>query len=338
MDAYHLMRNASLLNQHAAMSSSNSNPAVINNASSWLDSVCRLDSLCHATITTPSARKSSISQGRCMMKVCSEIFEDALGSLVYSTLMQRLSSFDDLVMMTTKQVTRVGRNRSGSDGDNGSRGAIPGPQPHTTKDDFKPPTSSSTVSGCLYRGHYAPFFGVVCGVLGLTADLAQTMFLRCTMRDALSAACRLNILGPLQAAKLQLHFSHILPTMLTAETSRQPVVIARIDPGSGSVETLSPALGKRKLEPDTSHEEELSAIEAHKVDVETVGVVKPEYTHESMEHAVLPLLSQRAANVMRRRRALQQEFPSASAATSTAPVLDLIQSQHDQLYSRLFIS
>lgn len=51
--------------------------------------------------------------------------------------------------------------------------------------------------------HHAPIFGLICGVLGLGSQFSQRAYMFITMRDILSAATRLNLVGPLGAAALQ---------------------------------------------------------------------------------------------------------------------------------------
>ncbi|KAJ4830238.1 hypothetical protein Tsubulata_040596 [Turnera subulata] len=51
--------------------------------------------------------------------------------------------------------------------------------------------------------HHAPAFGIVCGLLGMDPETCQRAYMFITMRDALSAATRLNVVGPLGAAVLQ---------------------------------------------------------------------------------------------------------------------------------------
>ena len=53
------------------------------------------------------------------------------------------------------------------------------------------------------HGHHAPLFGLLCGELGLDAATASRMYLFMCLRDALSAATRLNLVGPLEASRLQ---------------------------------------------------------------------------------------------------------------------------------------
>lgn len=51
--------------------------------------------------------------------------------------------------------------------------------------------------------HHAPLFGVICGLLGVGDRTAQRSYLFLALRDILSAATRLNITGPMEAARLQ---------------------------------------------------------------------------------------------------------------------------------------
>ncbi|KAI7982741.1 Urease accessory protein F [Camellia lanceoleosa] len=51
--------------------------------------------------------------------------------------------------------------------------------------------------------HHAPIFGLVCGLLGIDCEISQKAYMFITMRDIISAATRLNLVGPLGAAVLQ---------------------------------------------------------------------------------------------------------------------------------------
>uniref|UniRef100_M1C8W8 Urease accessory protein F n=1 Tax=Solanum tuberosum TaxID=4113 RepID=M1C8W8_SOLTU len=67
---------------------------------------------------------------------------------------------------------------------------------------FKTMREMTLASGAV-RFHHAPIFGLVCGLLGLNAETSQKTYLFITMRDVVSAATRLNLVGPLGAAVLQ---------------------------------------------------------------------------------------------------------------------------------------
>ncbi|KAL3698896.1 hypothetical protein R1sor_012972 [Riccia sorocarpa] len=68
--------------------------------------------------------------------------------------------------------------------------------------------------------HHAPLFGVVCGLLGTDAITAQRSYLFMGLRDILSAATRLNLTGPLEAAKLQHQIAGLAETLLSRYANR----------------------------------------------------------------------------------------------------------------------
>lgn len=51
-------------------------------------------------------------------------------------------------------------------------------------------------------GHLACVFGAVCGILGVSEKITIRMFVYVTVRDACSAATRLNVVGPLEVAAI----------------------------------------------------------------------------------------------------------------------------------------
>ncbi|CAE7563663.1 ndc80 [Symbiodinium sp. CCMP2456] len=59
------------------------------------------------------------------------------------------------------------------------------------------------LSGLPRNGHFASFFGLLCARLDLPQEVSVQAFLYCSVRDAVSAAVRLNLVGPLQAVELQ---------------------------------------------------------------------------------------------------------------------------------------
>ncbi|CAN1811882.1 Urease accessory protein F [Linum perenne] len=66
----------------------------------------------------------------------------------------------------------------------------------------------------IVRFHHAPVFGLICGLLGMDAEASQRGYLFITMRDVISAATRLNLVGPLGAAVLQHQVSAVAETIL----------------------------------------------------------------------------------------------------------------------------
>ena len=51
--------------------------------------------------------------------------------------------------------------------------------------------------------HHAPIFGLICGLLGFDSEASQRTYVFITMRDVISAATRLNLVGPVGTAVLQ---------------------------------------------------------------------------------------------------------------------------------------
>ncbi|XP_020686965.1 urease accessory protein F [Dendrobium catenatum] len=51
--------------------------------------------------------------------------------------------------------------------------------------------------------HHATVFGLVCGLLGFGSEFSQRAYMHLALRDVLSAATRLNLIGPMGAAVLQ---------------------------------------------------------------------------------------------------------------------------------------
>ncbi|XP_076912449.1 urease accessory protein F-like [Bidens hawaiensis] len=73
-------------------------------------------------------------------------------------------------------------------------------------------------TACLNNGdvcfHHAPVFGLVCGLVGLDSETCQRAFMFVTVRDIISAATRLNLVGPLAAAVLQHRVSFVAEELL----------------------------------------------------------------------------------------------------------------------------
>ncbi|CAH0522620.1 unnamed protein product [Peronospora belbahrii] len=69
--------------------------------------------------------------------------------------------------------------------------------------------------------HHAVLFGVVCALLGVEVESTQRMYLFVTTRDVLSAATRLNLVGPLEASKLQFETTSLLEKVFLAKKNRE---------------------------------------------------------------------------------------------------------------------
>jgi urease accessory protein len=62
--------------------------------------------------------------------------------------------------------------------------------------------------------HHAPLFGMILGLLGVDPIVAQRAYLYVNLRDLLSAATRLGIVGPLEAASMMHRMSQDAESML----------------------------------------------------------------------------------------------------------------------------
>ncbi|CAL1388030.1 unnamed protein product [Linum trigynum] len=79
------------------------------------------------------------------------------------------------------------------------------------------PSLKTTRDACLtsnFHFHHAPVFGLICGLLGMDPETSQRGYLFITLRDSISAATRLNLVGPLGAAVLQHQVAAIAETIL----------------------------------------------------------------------------------------------------------------------------
>ncbi|XP_010521247.1 PREDICTED: urease accessory protein F isoform X2 [Tarenaya hassleriana] len=62
--------------------------------------------------------------------------------------------------------------------------------------------------------HHAPIFGLICGLLGIDAETSQRAYLFITLRDLVSAATRLNLVGPIGASVMQHRISALAEGVL----------------------------------------------------------------------------------------------------------------------------
>ncbi|AAF16528.1 T26F17.5 [Arabidopsis thaliana] len=69
--------------------------------------------------------------------------------------------------------------------------------------------------------HHAPIFGLVCGLLGMDSETSQRAYLFVTLRDVLSAATRLNIVGPMGASVMQHRIAIVTETVLEKWMNRE---------------------------------------------------------------------------------------------------------------------
>ena len=83
------------------------------------------------------------------------------------------------------------------------------------------------IDGVELQGHYAPVFGLICGVLNISRWLTALLFLRSIVRDIVSSATRLSIIGPLEGARVQVEMINTMSNMLSEDIKRQDNSINR---------------------------------------------------------------------------------------------------------------
>lgn len=71
------------------------------------------------------------------------------------------------------------------------------------------------------RFHHAPIFGLVCGLLGMDPETSQRAYLFVTLRDVVSAATRLNLVGPMGASVMQHRIALVAETVLEKWKDRE---------------------------------------------------------------------------------------------------------------------
>lgn len=69
--------------------------------------------------------------------------------------------------------------------------------------------------------HHAVVFGAVCALLAIDADECQRMYLFVTVRDVLSAATRLNLIGPMEATRIQFEKREALEQVFQSKKDRE---------------------------------------------------------------------------------------------------------------------
>ncbi|XWS23640.1 hypothetical protein CRYUN_Cryun28dG0032200 [Craigia yunnanensis] len=103
----------------------------------------------------------------------------------------------------------VGRKASVSQGSSLMRVAA---SVFTEVPSFKSMRDVSIGSGVV-SFHHAPVFGLICGLVGMDSGTSQRAYMFMTMRDVISAATRLNLVGPLGAAVLQHQIAPVAEAM-----------------------------------------------------------------------------------------------------------------------------
>nr|GEU38952.1 urease accessory protein F [Tanacetum cinerariifolium] len=110
---------------------------------------------------------------------------------------------------------------------------------------------SVSLSNGDVRFHHAPIFGLVCRLLGFDSETSQRAYMFTTMRDIISAATRLNLVGPLGADVLQHQKLRLLDLASLYANSRLDAII---------VETLILASDRDQLLPSRQEGDRLHRL------------------------------------------------------------------------------
>ena len=92
------------------------------------------------------------------------------------------------------------------------------------------PLPHSTAVTLEAAGHYAPRFGAILGVLGVSARRAQRLFLFGHLRGLLAAAVRLGIVGPMEAQAMQYQLSQQGESVLDRCAQIEPDDVTQTQP------------------------------------------------------------------------------------------------------------
>lgn len=155
-----------------------------------------LDQYCHASISNEVANRASSNQGKGFYRI---IYSSNLLNLHLSRQQSLPSPSQSQTQMqiqeTRAHVLEIFRGLE------------------DLSHNHNPATSPLS-----YSFHYAPLFGFVCQLLGLSLPTTERVFMRILLRDLCSAAARLNIVGPIEATSIQYEHSNMIEDLLMSKT------------------------------------------------------------------------------------------------------------------------
>lgn len=215
-----------------------------------------------------------------------------------------------------------------------------------------------------YRCHHATLFGFICRLLGISLPLTRVMYMRCFLRDIFSAACRLNIIGPIDGARLQSEFSTVISDMF--RTTNCQLVSSHLPLRYVSKEEFKPVMCYNTSPSENNHigNKDSTALDLSGISFATAAscasnacsvTSNHNLNSSSITYTLLNYMSDINKNAF---LSCESSFPVGHFGdcyddgigncerthvwpfepATTAPVLELAQSQHEQLYSRLFLS
>ena len=225
-------------------------------SSKWLARISDIDRLCQVSMTNSVSKRASINQGKCFLRASIVAFRHCQTAYEYMEILSEAL-----------------------------RGTGNGGEPYQHHSSLDSSLTSSTnrtpaalAKQYLLYAHYSTIFGAVCGLLDLSLTMTSLMFMRCQVRDLLSAACRLGIIGPLEGAHVQSSLCEFVEKLLSQQTANTAPLCAVIP---------------------LDDSKQVNTISLHNFEVD-------------IDELPLPV--------------------------QTSPILEILQTKHDQLYARLFNS
>ena len=269
------------------------------NMTALLTELRHVDGYCHTILTNEVSRRASRAQGKCFLRAATEAF---------SSTSPRLQQFTSALIASSSSSTTTQQ---------------------AMNDNVR--NQYEWTSQC----HFTPLFGAICGILGLTQHLTSRMYLRCTLRDLMSSAARLNILGPLEGAKVRCELTASIESLLHQYTQNTingkklthfehagiQSSSNRTSSSSSSSSSSSPDDGSNKRQKHDHHDHDADYDECNS-NIKNDDDKKNHGTNNNS--AVLPLSKTIATVVVE--------------PTITSPILEILQARHDVLYARLFNS
>ena len=147
--------------------------------SAWIRRICALDANYHINVNNSITRRASLNQAKCFLRAAEEafarkIFERGSNVTMKLDIMKHILG-NNLYDECGNAYPFYGTDVELSSGDKSSAIAI-----------------NSACKGLVLQGHFAVIFGIITGLMGLSAkepDLLNSVrftFLRCVVRDILS--------------------------------------------------------------------------------------------------------------------------------------------------------
>lgn len=150
------------------------------NERDWL----RIANRCHVVLSNHVTNRASVAQGCALLRAACTMYANEFESTAVSILHQ--------LRLHSKRSQSIGRISASS---------------ASTSTSARASTDLLHKSPCIL--HHAPVFGLVIKAAQIDIDIGYRMILFTVLRDTISAATRLNIIGPIAACRLQVELAPI---------------------------------------------------------------------------------------------------------------------------------